>query len=343
MDLNTGLTQALSDGTNDYIYGVGRIAQINTGTEYFLGDALGSVRQLVNAGGVVTYSRAYDPYGVAASTGGSSQTSYGYTGEFTSNELVYLRARMYAPSMGRFLTRDTWEGDTDQPITYNKWMYANANPVIYNDPSGQSSRYVMYDRWASVAYARKYADSINPEYGQFAGSDCTNFVSQALRAGGLTEDGTWHFEAPGPNGIATRCYPWPLSSLLNNFGLQLATCGSSWVLTDKLKEYLVSNRGFSPSIITGTLPASSSEDMTSIRGKASGLVLPSPIQRDKYGAFSFSSYQIRPGDVVFYHQNHAASVANEDAYFNHSAFVIAQNMPLQIYLGVRCTRILALQ
>ena len=33
MDLNTGLTQALSDGTNSYIYGNGRIAQVNTGTE----------------------------------------------------------------------------------------------------------------------------------------------------------------------------------------------------------------------------------------------------------------------------------------------------------------------
>ncbi len=44
MDLSTGLTQALSDGTNHYIYGVGRIAQVNTGTEYFLGDAIVSIR-----------------------------------------------------------------------------------------------------------------------------------------------------------------------------------------------------------------------------------------------------------------------------------------------------------
>ncbi len=46
MDLNTGLTQALSDGTNNYVYGNGRIAQTQGGaTEYFLSDALGSVRQ----------------------------------------------------------------------------------------------------------------------------------------------------------------------------------------------------------------------------------------------------------------------------------------------------------
>ena len=67
MDMNIGLTQALSDGANTYIYGVGRIAQINTGTEYFLGDALGSVRQLTDASGTITYARAYDPYGVVTS------------------------------------------------------------------------------------------------------------------------------------------------------------------------------------------------------------------------------------------------------------------------------------
>jgi YD repeat-containing protein len=61
MDLNTGLAEALSDGINTYVYGVGRIAQVNTGTEYFLGDALGSVRQLTNASGSITYARVYDP------------------------------------------------------------------------------------------------------------------------------------------------------------------------------------------------------------------------------------------------------------------------------------------
>jgi hypothetical protein len=50
MDLASGLTHALSNGTQDYIYGNGRIAQINgTDIEYFLSDALGSVRQLTDA------------------------------------------------------------------------------------------------------------------------------------------------------------------------------------------------------------------------------------------------------------------------------------------------------
>jgi hypothetical protein len=83
MDLNMGLTQALSDGTNTYLYGAGRIAQQHgTTTEYFLGDALGSVRQMTDANGVVTYARAYDPYGVVTQTSGASQSSYGYTSEY---------------------------------------------------------------------------------------------------------------------------------------------------------------------------------------------------------------------------------------------------------------------
>ena len=79
LDLNTGLTQVLNDGTNNYVYGLGRILQVNTSTEYFLGDALGSVRQLANNTGAITYAKSYDPYGVVASASGVSQSAYGYT------------------------------------------------------------------------------------------------------------------------------------------------------------------------------------------------------------------------------------------------------------------------
>ncbi len=139
MDYNMGLTQVLNDGTNNYIYGNGRIAQVNTGTDYFLGDALRSVRQLTNSSGAITYASAYNPYGVVTQAYGASQTAYGYTGEYTSNDLVYLRSRYYAPGMGRFLTRDEWVGFPTFPISYNKWTYANANPINYVDPSGNFS------------------------------------------------------------------------------------------------------------------------------------------------------------------------------------------------------------
>ena len=139
MDYNTGLTQVLNDGTNNYIYGNGRIAQTQSGsTEFFLGDGLGSVRQLADASGLISYARAYDPYGVVTTTTGSSQSDYGYTGEYSGdyNELVYLRSRFYAPVTGRFITQDTWTGDAYQPMSYNSWLYVYSNPVNLTDPTG---------------------------------------------------------------------------------------------------------------------------------------------------------------------------------------------------------------
>ncbi len=120
MDLNTGLTQALSDGTHEYIYAHTRLAQIDltpdTGTpdtlEYFLTDALGSVRQLTDSTGAVTLARTYDPYGVVTTSTGASSSGYGFTNEYHSQGLIYLRARHiipvggYAPGIGRFLTRE---------------------------------------------------------------------------------------------------------------------------------------------------------------------------------------------------------------------------------------------
>jgi len=68
----------------------------------------------------------------------SGKSTYGYTGEYSGdyNELLYLRARHYAPGMGRFLTRDTWGGNTGKPMSYNKWIYGYSDPVKNTDPTG---------------------------------------------------------------------------------------------------------------------------------------------------------------------------------------------------------------
>ncbi len=107
------------------------------GKEYFLSDALGSVRQLADSGGAVSLARSYQPYGKLLASDGSGATSYGFTGEMTdTNGSVYLRARYFAPEIGRFLTRDSWGGDYNQPLSYNAWLYAYASPLNNTDPSG---------------------------------------------------------------------------------------------------------------------------------------------------------------------------------------------------------------
>jgi RHS repeat-associated protein len=186
--LNSDLTQVLSDGTNDYIYGVGRIAQVNaTGTEYFLGDALGSVRQMTDAAGTVTLAKSYQPYGEVASSAGSSATNYGFTGEMTdpTTGLVYLRARHYDPNAGRFLNRDTWQGNYNKPLSLNRWNYAEGNPIKFSDPSG----HWVYDRGGAVTYAMNWDHQagLDPTYDFSSNADnmdlsnqCTLFASSVL-------------------------------------------------------------------------------------------------------------------------------------------------------------------
>ena len=137
LDLNAGLTQVLADGTNTYLYGNGRILQHATQTEYFLGDALGSVRQLTNTVGAVTLTQSYAPYGDVVQTVGTAQTNYAFTGEARDvNGLTYLRARYYNAGDGRFISRDTWDGESERPKTLNRWQYGYSNPILYTDPSG---------------------------------------------------------------------------------------------------------------------------------------------------------------------------------------------------------------
>ncbi|MCD4739237.1 MAG: hypothetical protein K8R89_08260, partial [Anaerolineae bacterium] len=68
---------------------------------YVLPDALGSVRQTVDAAGAVVRAREWTPFGVAV---GESTAGLGYTGEWFDADvgLEYLRARWYRPGTGRF-------------------------------------------------------------------------------------------------------------------------------------------------------------------------------------------------------------------------------------------------
>ena len=50
--------------------------------------------------------------------------------------MIFLRARWYNPANGRFQSRDTWEGNSGNPISFNKWAYVGGNPVNLTDPSG---------------------------------------------------------------------------------------------------------------------------------------------------------------------------------------------------------------
>jgi RHS repeat-associated protein len=94
------------------------------------------------------------------STAGVAQTSYGYSGEQQdASGRVYLRARVYEPGVGRYLTRDTWGGNNKQPMSYNVWLYGYDNPIKYIDPTGK------FPEWCkSLTTKSLFAECVRLEY-----------------------------------------------------------------------------------------------------------------------------------------------------------------------------------
>jgi RHS repeat-associated protein len=94
--------------------------------------------------GAITLAKNYRPYGDLLSSAGSADTAYDFTGEWRDNTgLIYLRARYYEPTVGRFISRDPWQGDLFTPMSYNLWAYAYANPLRYTDPSGEFVQLIL--------------------------------------------------------------------------------------------------------------------------------------------------------------------------------------------------------
>ena len=125
-----------------YTYGDDLVSQTRSGQRhYYLYDGLGSTRGLSDLSGNVTDSYAYKAFGELVSQVGSTENSYQFAGEQFDGDLdqYYLRARYYDQGKGRFTQQDVWSGYSHDPITLNKYLYANASPVIYTDPSGYAA------------------------------------------------------------------------------------------------------------------------------------------------------------------------------------------------------------
>jgi RHS repeat-associated protein len=72
---------------------------------------------------------------------GTTPNAYRYTGQQSDADsgLLYLRARYYEPSTGRFITQDAKKGDPKNPKTFNFYVYCLNNPLTLTDPTGYAS------------------------------------------------------------------------------------------------------------------------------------------------------------------------------------------------------------
>ena len=110
----------------------------NTEKMYYVTDMHGNVVQLLDESGNVTKTYEYDSFGNEVKPEKKDENPYRYCGEYYDKETeeVYLRARYYEPSVGRFITRDTYTGESDEPLSLHLYTYCENDGVNAWDPSG---------------------------------------------------------------------------------------------------------------------------------------------------------------------------------------------------------------
>ena len=119
----------------------------NTEKTYYVTDMHGNVVQLLDESGNVTKTYEYDSFGNEVKPEKKDENPYRYCGEYYDKETeeVYLRARYYEPSVGRFITRDTYTGESDEPLSLHLYTYCENDGVNMVDPSGHMYGYSYKD------------------------------------------------------------------------------------------------------------------------------------------------------------------------------------------------------
>ena len=105
---------------------------------FYTQNAHGDVVNITDADGDVIKSYTYDAFGVEKNISDIDTNVFRYCGEYFDTETgtIYLRARYYNPTTGRFISRDSFVGKKSDPLSLNLYTYCANNPVRYIDPSG---------------------------------------------------------------------------------------------------------------------------------------------------------------------------------------------------------------
>ncbi len=144
IDINRLLPAVLAEADQygniqaNYIYGLGLISRIDDWWDalYYHYDGVGSTVAITDQSGYIVNKYAYTPFGVPAGVEEWIPNPFRYVGRFgvmdDENGLLYMRARYYSPSAGRFVNKDP--GGFVGGL--NAYTYVANNPTGLIDPFG---------------------------------------------------------------------------------------------------------------------------------------------------------------------------------------------------------------
>ncbi|WP_340198634.1 RHS repeat-associated core domain-containing protein [Ascidiimonas sp. W6] len=205
-DKNTGKTSFVTylggDGyTANVIWHSSQTSSATNNYYYLHRDYQGSIMAITDTNGVVKEKRHFDAWGnIVKLTNGSGSnlnaftiTDRGYTGHehIKSVGLVNMNARMYDPTLHRFLGPDNYIQDPFSSQNYNRYGYVLNNPLMYTDPSGNFAFLaflgaVLYGALVGAAVAAVTYTAISLITGTFSLSGLGNAVLMGAVGGAIS-------------------------------------------------------------------------------------------------------------------------------------------------------------
>ncbi|MEO3943964.1 RHS repeat-associated core domain-containing protein [Gorillibacterium sp. CAU 1737] len=133
-------TDASGKLTHRYIRGIKYLAHTEADgkANEYLYNGHGDVVQTITKEGEVQNRYDYDIFGNPTLSIESHTEAIRYAGEYYDVEsgLYYLRARYYNPYIGRFITKDSYWGEDNNPLSLNLYTYSHNDPIRFIDPTG---------------------------------------------------------------------------------------------------------------------------------------------------------------------------------------------------------------
>ena len=138
-DENGKETSLNLQGISGNVIATGRKKDTQESYYYYHKDPAGSITNLRDADGKSIVSYQYTDFGETSIHGDKdfyNELCYNESIYDESTGLYYLSARYYDPEDGRFISRDSYRGNSVNPSTWNLYAYCANSPVNYEDPSG---------------------------------------------------------------------------------------------------------------------------------------------------------------------------------------------------------------
>lgn len=167
-------------------------AQNGSAARFYVTDEQGSVFAVTDQNGGLMQQYAYDAWGnrvffdsvISSGLGASNYNPFEFQGKERLNglDIYHSRARVYRPSLGRFLQKDPARGSSFHPASRHPYQFALNRPTQYTDPTGRSA--TQYGLMIKENDAAEYAGMIIGFANAFGGTNLGflgNFLDRRLQ------------------------------------------------------------------------------------------------------------------------------------------------------------------